>query len=288
MTNLTHNRALLFMHVAALLFGLTGVFGKLASTTPDAIVLGRALFAVVALVIFAQLGSLPLVRQLTRRHLASLVLCGVFLAIHWLTFFHAIKLSGVGIATLGFASFPAFVVLLEAVFWREHPSRQDLVKVGLVCAGLLLIPAEFSLQADNTEGLLWAILSGFCFAAVSVGNRLTSGHLHPVQIACWQSLVVALIALPTGTLALAQMPALDWLWIGLLGVFCTGLAQVLFVSSLRVLNARTASLFFALEPVYGILIAWWLFAEQPTLRMLIGGLLIISAVLMVRRAPTPA
>ena len=284
MTNLTHNRALLFMHVAALLFGLTGVFGKLASTTPDAIVLGRALFAVVALVIFAQLGSLPL----TRRHLASLVLCGVFLAIHWLTFFHAIKLSGVGIATLGFASFPAFVVLLEAVFWREHPSRQDLVKVGLVCAGLLLIPAEFSLQAENTEGLLWAILSGFCFAAVSVGNRLTSGHLHPVQIACWQSLVVALIALPTGTLALAQMPALDWLWIGLLGVFCTGLAQVLFVSSLRVLNARTASLFFALEPVYGILIAWWLFAEQPTLRMLIGGLLIISAVLMVRRAPTPA
>ena len=288
MTNLTHNRALLFMHVAALLFGLTGVFGKLASTTPDAIVLGRALFAVVALVIFAQLGSLPLVRQLTRRHLASLVLCGVFLAIHWLTFFHAIKLSGVGIATLGFASFPAFVVLLEAVFWREPPSRQDLVKVGLVCAGLLLIPAEFSLQADNTEGLLWAILSGFCFAAVSVGNRLTSGRLHPVQIACWQSLVVALIALPTGTLALAQMPALDWLWIGLLGVFCTGLAQVLFVSSLRVLNARTASLFFALEPVYGILIAWWLFAEQPTLRMLIGGLLIISAVLMVRRAPTPA
>ena len=43
MTNLTHNRALLFMPVAALLFGLTGVFGKLASTTPDAIVLGRAL-----------------------------------------------------------------------------------------------------------------------------------------------------------------------------------------------------------------------------------------------------
>lgn len=288
MTSLTHNRALLFMHVAALLFGLTGVFGKLASTTPDAIVLGRALFAVVALIVFARLSSLPLFRQLTRRHLASLVLCGVFLAIHWLTFFHAIKLSGVGIATLGFASFPAFVVLLEAVFWREHPSRQDLLKVGLVCAGLLLIPADFSLQADNTEGLLWAILSGFCFAAVSVGNRVTSGHLHPVQIACWQSLVVSLIALPTGTLALLQMPAPDWLWIGLLGVFCTGLAQVLFVSSLRVLNARTASLFFALEPVYGILIAWWLFAEQPTLRMLIGGLLIISAVLMVRRAPTPA
>ncbi|MEE3158359.1 MAG: EamA family transporter, partial [Pseudomonadota bacterium] len=49
-----------------------------------------------------------------------------------------------------------------------------------------------------------------------------------------------------------------------------------------------ASLFFALEPVYGILIAWWLFAEQPTVRMLLGGALIISAVLMVQRAPKPA
>lgn len=287
MTDLTHNRALLYMHVAALLFGLTGIFGKLASTAPDAMVLGRALFAVVALVAFAQLGRHPLLRQLTPRLLVSLTMCGAFLAVHWLTFFHAIKISGVGIATLGFASFPAFVVVLEALFWREHPSRQDLIKVGLVCAGLLLIPAEFSLEADNTEGLLWAILSGFCFAAVSVGNRLTSGRLHPVQIACWQNLVVSLLVLPTGTLAMVHMPALDWLWIGLLGIFCTGLAQVLFVSSLRVLNARTASLFFALEPVYGILIAWWLFAEEPTLRMLVGGLLIICAVLMVRRAPNP-
>lgn len=288
MTDLTHNRALLFMHVAALLFGLTGIFGKLASTSPDATVLGRAVFAVAALVLFALWARNPLAAGLTGKRLASLLLCGVFLAIHWLTFFHAIKLSGVGIATLGFASFPAFVVVLEAVFWREKPSASDLLKVALVCAGLLLIPPQFDLAASNTTGLLWAILSGFCFAAVSVGNRLTSGQLHPVQIACWQNLVVMACVLPFGAGAMLEMPPLDWLWIGLLGVLCTGLAHVLFVSSLSVLKARVASLFFALEPVYGILIAWWLFAEQPTLRMLLGGALIISAVLMVQRAPKPA
>ena len=288
MTDLTHNRALAFMHVDALLFGLTGIFGKLASTSPDAIVLGRAVFAVAALVIFALWARNPLAAGLTGKGLGSLILCGVFLAIHWLTFFHAIKLSGVGIATLGFASFPAFVVVLEAVFWREKPSASDLLKVALVCGGLLLIPPQFDLAASNTTGLLWAILSGFCFAAVSVGNRLTSCHLHPVQIACWQNLVAMACMLPFGVAPMLQMPALDWLWIGLLGVLCTGLAHVLFVSSLSVLKARVASLFFALEPVYGILIAWWLFAEQPTLRMLLGGALIISAVLMVRRAPKPA
>ena len=121
MTDLTHNRALLFMHVAALLFGLTGIFGKLASTSPDAIVLGRAVFAVAALVLFALWARNPLAAGLTGKRLASLLLCGVFLAIHWLTFFHAIKLSGVGIATLGFASFPAFV----SEGWRIRNTLSD-------------------------------------------------------------------------------------------------------------------------------------------------------------------
>ena len=89
-------------------------------------------------------------------------------------------------------------------------------------------------------------------------------------------------------MAVAQMVPLDWLWIALLGLFCTGLAHGLFVASLQVLKARVASLFFALEPVYGILFAWFLFAEQPTLSMLFGGLLIVSALTLVERAPKPA
>ena len=49
------------------------------------------------------------------------------------------------------------------------------------------------------------------------------------------------------------------------------------------LNARSASVVFALEPVYGILFAWWLFSEQPTLRMLFGGALILLATLVSAR-----
>lgn len=288
MSELTHQRALIYMHIAALLFGLTGIFGKLASVGPDVIVLGRALFAVLALLVFARLYRHSMLAGLSRVRLVQLAVCGLLLGVHWLTFFHAIDLSGVGIATLGFASFPAFVVLLEWLIWREQPSRMDLLKVALVCVGLVLVPPSFDLQQSGAAGLLWALLSGFCFAAVSVGNRLTSGKLHPVQIACWQNGVIALCLLPISSKAMLQMPALDWLWIALLGVLCTGVAHGLFVTSLTVLKARVASLFFALEPVYGILLAWYLFGEQPSLRMLLGGVLIISALLLVQRAPKPA
>lgn len=285
MPQMTHGRALLSMHVAALMFGLTGIFGKLTQAGPQAIVLGRALFAVLALLLFARLLRLPIVRGINPRRFLQLALCGVLLGIHWLTFFHAVKIAGVGIATLGFASFPAFVVILEAIFWREHPSRLELFKVALVCCGLILVTPSFTLGDQATTGLLWAVLSGFCFAAVSVGNRLTAGKLHAVQVAGWQNLVILLCLLPLASVELISMPALDWLWVALLGLLCTGLAHGLFVASLSVLKARVASLFFALEPVYGILFAWMLFAEQPTLRMLLGGVLIISALILGRRAP---
>jgi len=71
-------------------------------------------------------------------------------------------------------------------------------------------------------------------------------------------------------------------------MLCTGVAHGLFVTSLTVLKARVASLFFALEPVYGILFAWYLFGEEPSLRMLLGGILIVSALMLVQRAPKPA
>jgi drug/metabolite transporter (DMT)-like permease len=89
--------------------------------------------------------------------------------------------------------------------------------------------------------------------------------------------------LPVAAPQLSDVRAIDWLWIGLLGVFCTGVAHSLFVASLAVIKARTAAVVFALEPVYGITVAWLLFNENPTLRMLLGGALIIVAIVVSSR-----
>ena len=286
--HMNRRQAIASMHVAALMFGLTGIFGKLTEAGPVAIVLGRAFFAALALLAFARIFSSPILRGMNLTRLLQLSACGLLLGVHWLTFFHAVKIAGVGIATLGFASFPAFVVILEWLMWRESTSRMDLLKVILICVGLVLVTPDFDLGNQATAGLLWALLSGLCFAGASVGNRYTAGYMHPVQVACWQNLVILTCLLPFTLSAVGQMAPLDWLWIALLGLLCTGLAHGLFVASLQVLRARAASLFFALEPVYGILFAWYLFAEQPTLSMLFGGLLIVSALALVERAPKPA
>ena len=284
---MTHRNALLAIHLGALMFGLSGVFGKLAASTPLIITLGRAGFAVVALLLAAQMlpnkGKQPSARQRF-----GLLLGGLLLGGHWLTFFLAVKVAGVGIATLGFASFPAFAILLEGMLFRERTRPVEFGLVALVCFGLLLVTPQFDLGSQSTLGLLYGIVSGLTFALLSLLNRAVTRDVDPVQAALWQNGTILLCLLPFTWTSLPAVPAIDWLWLSLLGVFCTGLAHSLFVASLKVLKARTTAVIFALEPVYGITIAWWLFNEQPTARMLVGGALIILASVITSRLKTPA
>ena len=286
---MTPRSALLALHFGALLFGLSGVLGKLAHASPSVIVFGRAAFAAVALAAFARFVSGTRWKLISRASGARLVLSGVLLSLHWVSFFIAVKVAGVAVATLGFASFPAFTVILEGLVFRERIRRVEMLLVALVTVGLMLVTPGFDMASEATGGLLWAIFSGLTFALLSLVNRASALHVPAVQAALCQNLIVAICLLPWAASALPAVSARDWLWIALLGVLCTGLAHSLFVASLAVIKARMAAVVFAMEPLYGIAFAWLIFAETPTLRMLLGGALIIVAIvisgLMGSRAP---
>ncbi|WP_017903310.1 DMT family transporter [Pseudomonas asplenii] len=277
---MTPRSALGALHIGALMFGLTGVFGKLAVAAPAIIVFGRASFAVLALVVFASLSRNNRWQRLQARDWRRLLGSGLLLAGHWVSFFLAVKVGGVAVATLGFASFPAFTVILEGVIFRERIRLNEMLLVLLVSIGLVLVTPEFDLASQATTGLLWAVLSGLLFSLLSLNNRAGSGRISAVQAALCQNLVVAACLLPWAGPGLGEVRALDWLWLALLGVFCTAVAHSLFVASLAVIKARTAAVVFAMEPVYGIIAAWLLFGESPSARMLLGGVLIIVAIVL--------
>ncbi|WP_460159728.1 DMT family transporter [Pseudomonas sp. S3_F07] len=277
---MTPRTALGALHIGALMFGLTGVFGKLAAASPTVIVFGRAVFAVLALAMFARFASNSRWQQLRAQDGWRLLLGGLLLAGHWVSFFIAVKVAGVAVATLGFTSFPAFTVLLEGLIFRERIRANEIWLVVLVSVGLVLVTPNFDLASGATTGLLWAVFSGLLFSLLSLTNRAGSAHVPPVQAALCQNVGVGLCLLPMAAPQLSDVRPIDWLWIGLLGVFCTGLAHSLFVASLAVIKARTAAVVFAMEPVYGIAMAWWLFDESPTLRMLLGGVVIITAIVI--------
>lgn len=275
---MTHRRALLSIHAAAVLFGLTGVFGELIQSGAAVITLGRAIFAVLALLLVARAGRRPIVQGMTGRRLAMLAGAGLLLAAHWVTFFVSVKVGGIAIATLGFASFPAFIALFEALVLRQRIHGAEWIMLALVTAGLVLVTPSFDFGDQGTIGLVWGLVSGFSFAMLAVVNRYAAAGIDALQVAGWQNLVVALALLPFAAVPLAAASPIDWLWLALLGVFCTGLSHYLFVSSLTALSARSAGLVIALEPVYAIAFAWALFNQAPTARMLAGAVLIVAAI----------
>ena len=155
---MTPRTALGALHIGALMFGLTGVFGKLAAASPAVIVFGRAAFAVLALGVFARLASNTPWQKLAATDWRRLLLSGLLLAGHWVSFFVAVKVAGVAIATLGFASFPAFTVILEGLIFRERIRFNEMLLVLLVSIGLVLVTPDFDLASQATTGLLWACL----------------------------------------------------------------------------------------------------------------------------------
>ena len=275
-----YRTALTSAHITALLFGLTGIFGALIHASASVITFGRAAFALLALAVFAQLQDRALLRGLNLRKLSIYALSGLMLAAHWVTFFIAIKVGGVAVATLGFASFPAFITLLDMAVFRDRPHLAEALLLLLVTLGLVLVTPSFELANQGTVGLLWGLASGLSFALLAMTNRRATDGRNGVQVVFWQNATVAAIMAPFAVFDLVDLGAIDWTHLAILGVLCTAVSQALFVKSLKGLNARSAGMIISLEPVYAIACAWWLFHETPSWRMLAGATLIVLAILM--------
>ncbi len=268
------------LHSAILLFGLAGLFGKLLSLSPFIIVLGRAAFAALSLGIILGLSGHQL--QVRRwEDLPSFIGLGGLLALHWTTFFHAIQVSTIAIGLLTYATFPAFVTIMEPYFFREKVSPVDVLATGLVVLGIVLIVPSFDLVSGITRGALWGTLSGFSFAILSLLNRKYVKTYSSFVITFYQNAFAALLLLPFFFME-TQLPRVrDLLLLFTLGIFCTALAHGLFVKALEHLRAHVASIAACMEPVYGIILALVLLGEVPKPRTVLGGAVILGTALMV-------
>ena len=277
-------RALAALHVAVLLFGFAGLFGKWLPLPAVTIVFGRSAVAAVALALLLPLSGDGATRGRLEWKLAA---SGALLALHWVAFFRAIQTASVAVGLLGFASFPLFVLLLEAVL-RQRPLRsREWLTAVLVSAGLLLVAPEWRWENRIIQGLVWGIVSGLTFALLAVTN-CTLASRHPAgAIALWQNACCAIFLLPLVALDPVRPDAQALLLLLVLGVVCTALAHTLFVRSLRALSAHTASVVTALEPVYGIALAFLLLGETPSARTLCGAALIIGAAIYASGSSSP-
>jgi len=268
---------LLEIHSAVLLFGLAGLFGKFLFQPPLIIVLGRTLFAALALAILLALFKQN-IRLTSMSSALLMVLLGVILAVHWIAFFKSIQISTVAIGLLTYSTFPMFVTFLEPCFFRERLRPVDIITGCLVLAGLVLVIPTFDFKNQITQGVLWGTGSGFTFAVLSLINRKLAQWYKAPVIAFYQNGFAALVLIPFFILGQWSIPVRDLVLLCVLGILCTATAHALFIRSLKFLKTQLASVIAGLEPVYGILFALLILGEMPAIRTLIGGMIILGAV----------
>ena len=268
---------LIEIHFAVLLFGLAGLFGKFLFLPALVIVFGRTFFAALTLsaILFY---SKTQIRTKSIQDFTVLILLGLILAIHWTTFFHAIQISTVAVGLLTFSTFPVFVTFMEPYFFKEKLRRFDMLTAGSVVLGLILVIPSLDFQNNITQGAFWGTISGFTFAVLSILNRKYVSTYPSMVIVWYQNWIATLILFPFLFFKDLSLQPTDVLLLAILGIFCTALAHVLFIKSLVHIKTQLASITACLEPVYGIIFAFVLLGEIPTLRTIIGGCIILGTI----------
>ncbi|MFQ6082355.1 MAG: DMT family transporter [Candidatus Aminicenantia bacterium] len=277
---MSRKRSLFEIHSAVFLFGLAGLFGKWITLSSIIIVLGRVFFASITLIIILFLLKQNL-KIPKRNDYFLLSILGFILSVHWITFFQSIKVSTVAIGLLSFSSFPVFTTFIEPFFFKEKFEKINILMAFLVLTGVFLIIPRFEIANKTTQGVLWGLTSGLTFAFLSILNRKLSKQYSSLVIAFYQDSFATFLLLPFFFVLKPAVDLRNLLLLIILGVLCTAISHSLFIKGMRYIKAQTASIIDSLEPVYGIILAILFLREIPTIRTILGGIIILGTTIFV-------
>ena len=258
-------RAQVMMHGAVVLYGLTGILGRLIELPSLTIVWYRMIFTLLSLCFFP--GLIRAVWKVPRRQLMRVAGIGMLLTLHWITFFGAIKLSNVSITLSCLASGAFFTALIEPLIFRSRIRMVELLLGAGVILGFVFI---FGFVGEKYAlGIFMALLSSLLVALVVVLNKVAIGNtaIYAVTFVEFSGgLLLLSVLIPVFKLA---DPSLDlaptWeeaAYLLVLALLCTTLAYNLTLHALKKLSAFHVNLAVNLEPVYAIVMAWLIFAEN--------------------------
>lgn len=265
--NAAHTRSVLLLVLAALFWSLGGLLIKSVTWPPLAVAGGRGLIAGVFL--------LATNRGLRFHFSRDQVLGAVAYAACTVTFCTATKLTTAANAILLQYTAPVWVALFGAWFLGERATRADWVTIVVVLAGMGLFFAD-SLELAHAVGNVIAIVSGVCFAAMTMALRKQK------DTSATESIILGnFIAFLIGVWWIVRAPALTsvgWLSLGTLGVVQLGVSYWLYARAIKHVSALEAVLIPVIEPILNPV--WVLLAlhEKPTLLSLLGGIVVLGAV----------
>jgi len=258
--------AYLQLHTAVLLYGLTAILGDLISLSAMSLVWWRVLITSLSLLGFVGLGRriLRMERRLVLRYIAI----GFLVAMHWLSFYGAIKYANASIVLAAMATTSLFTSLVEPLITKRPFRRLELVLGFLVIPPMILIARNIELSMQL--GLWVALLSAFLASVFASLNKKYVDKAGPFEISFIEmasAWVFITLLMPVFSQEMGRLMPLpqDWIYLLILSLMCTTFAYVISMKALKHVTAFDANLVINLEPVYGIFLAILILKEHQEL-----------------------
>jgi len=281
------------IHFCVLLWGFTAILGKLITLPAQALVVWRMLLVSVLLAVLPRVWRG--MRRLPPRLIAIYAGIGVIVALHWLTFYGAIKLANASVAVSCLALGSIFTAIIEPMLTGKPHARSEILLGLMVIPGVYLLIGGVPLSMHL--GIAVGILSSLLTAVFATLNKRYVHEADPES--------VTFIEMSVGALALAGASALyfgvdatfirpdlyNFIFLLVLAILCTLLPFIISLHALRHISAFSTQLALNLEPVYAIVIAalWLREYQELTPQFYVGVAVILSAVfvqpLLLRKKP---
>ncbi len=273
---------LIHLHFIVFIWGFTAILGKLISIDSLPLVWYRMGIATFFIIVYVRFSKFNL--KIDKKTLIWFTIGGVVVAMHWVTFFLAIKVSTVSVALAMMSTGAFFTALMEPFWYGRKIIGYEVIFGLLVIVGLYLI---FRVESKYAYGMGIALISAFLAAVFSLINgKLVRTH-KPSIISFYElGIGVMFLSLILGFMGKFDgdffiLKTMDWVYIIVLALICTAYAFIASVKVMRVLTPYTVMLTTNLEPVYGIILAWFIFGEDEKMNPLfyVGAVLILLTVL---------
>jgi drug/metabolite transporter (DMT)-like permease len=273
------------LHAIIIMWGFTGILGKLIHLDAIVIVWHRIIIAIIALfiamVILKKGFKIP-----NKKRFTQILIIGVFVGLHWITFYQSIQLSTASLGILCLSTTTLHVAWIEPLITKRPFSFLELILGAVVIIGIYFVASDFG--GDELKAVGFGLLSALFAAIFSVYNGVFTKDTKPSIISFYELIsaatAITLILLFQGRFdaSLFIMTASDFWWLLFLGVLCTSFAFLATIEVIKVLGAFSVSLSINLEPIYTIILAVFILNEDELLNnnFYLGASIIIVVVLL--------
>ena len=274
----------LHLHFLVFIAGFTAILGELISLEAIPLVWYRMLIAGVLMFGFIKIKKISLVVPF--KTILKFFLAGIVIALHWVTFFAAIKVSNISITLAMFSTGAFFASLIEPIFYKRKIIPYEIIFGLLVIAGVFMI---MQTEIKYLLGICLGITSALFSSLFAVINGKFVAHHNASTISFYEFIsgvffISLYIAFSNDGFdaSFFKLSIDDWLYLGILASVCTAYAFIASVYVMRYITPYSVVLTYNLEPIYGIFLALLFFPQTEVMPPIfyIGAALIICTVLM--------